>query len=166
MEKKTERTTTITVKVGEKDLSLKFKSPNKLIYKLVIDTMTNDTYEAMDILFDNLETTGKYKDDFATKILFFPELNNKFLDFIEYEPEFVEGGFNVKLGKKLLKVKYPDRDNFKELFNLNIKSTSEALLFVLENMVEGGELTLKEMFSLKDLPTIILFQKQVDFKKK
>ncbi len=159
----------LTVKTNEGNLTLSFKEADKFILNQVIDLINKDNYGALEMLFDYLVIDKSFnKEDFATKMIFYPELREKVLSFVTPEVnKNDDGSFEIRVNKKVLALKNPDKIQFKELFNKNIESPTYALEYVLDTLYDGYEkLTNSEYFGLIQLPTMILFQKQLDLKKK
>jgi len=153
---------------------LEFKYPNKLTYKNVLDKLKNDdTASSFEILFDDCLNQLDNNFEFEDKIGYFEELASKFLSFKEFSFDERDGLFIVVINNKELKFKKPDREQIKQLFNVNLKSSTESLNYIYSNLkVSGYEFNFYEIedivdfYSLHQLPSMFIYHKQLDLKKK
>jgi len=163
----------ITIFSGDK--ALEFRYPNKLIYKSVLDKLkADDTAAAFEILFDDCLNQLDNKFEFEDKVYYFEELANKFLGFKEMNLVAEDNKYNISVNGKEFIISKPDRNQVKELFNLNLKSSIDALNYVYRNLkISGYEFDLNnniedivDYYSMHQLASVLVFNKNLDLKKK
>jgi hypothetical protein len=162
---------TIKVQTPKGELSAKFKQPTKLIYKVALDLLDikNDKFSALESFFKSTVIGDEYKEDFEVQAIFFPELLTEFFKFDYFDVNRDGDMFIITINEKEIKVKSPNRDQFKKIFNTNMVSKVEAIDLVFEELVQDADnvnISLKEYLSLREFPTILLFNKELDLKKK
>lgn len=152
---------------------MNFKKPTTFDYTHAIIALNkNDYYGAFDFMFNALATDTKYKENDEIKALFFNEFYENYFKFIELEEFYSDenGLYKVTINKKTVKFKKPDRKVYKEIFNERIGNPIGALDIIFEKLLlpefADIDLTVMEYVSLKDIPTALLFNKQIELKKK
>lgn len=153
---------------------LEFKYPNKLTYKNVLDKLkSDDTASAFELLFDDCLNLLNNKFDFEDKVLYFEELANKFLSFNEISVEIEDNKYSITVNNKNLKLLKPDRNQIKELFNLNLKSNIESLNYIYNKLKTDGYTfdfnnieDIVDYYSMHQLASILIFNKNIEIKKK
>lgn len=153
------------------EYSAKFRQPNKDIYEKALQFIkVGNMYDAFEVFYNSLVIANKYVDDYEIKVLFFPEIITKYLTFLT--PDMLENTdtlFVLSINGKRIEIRKPDKKMFKEIFNKNMNNSLQALDYIFDNLVnepDSIELDLIEYVSLKDIPSVLLFNKQVELKKK
>lgn len=157
------------------EINCKFKSPSKLTYKVALEYLQKeDRYAAFETLFNStlIETDyeGDLKEDEYTKVLFFGDLATNYLDFsgIKVDIDKFEDRFEVTIGKKKFTLRYPSKEEYKEIFNRNVKNFMDAWEYIYSTLkTEGDEITdIKQFAAASNIPSVILYSKQMQLKKK
>jgi len=159
-----------TVKIKD----LVFKNPNLLVYSSVLSKInSNDIASAYEILFDSCINVLENIYEYDEKISYFSDLSEAFLKLKESTITKSENVYTIKVGDKEVLIKHPSRDEFKEIFNLNISSSVMAWQYIYTTLyVSGYKFNLDNFDDLQlfvscnQIPTIILYNKQLDLKKK
>lgn len=159
-----------TIKIEVGTYSASFRQPTKFEYSKVLELEKSNLYDAMELLYDSTVIADKYKNDFEIKTVFYSKLKVEFMSFIIPDITENESTFTVTLNDKIFNIKKATREQHKQLFNESITGSAiDAIDFIFENLVENSDdinLSLMEYISLKDIPRILVFNKQLDLKKK
>jgi len=153
---------------------LEFKYPNKLTYKNVLDKLKeDDTAGAFEILFDDCLNQLDNNFEFDDKIGYFTELSSNFLSFKEADIIYDNNIYTVSINSKEFKIRKPNREEIKHLFNLSIKSSVDALGYIYNNLkIEGYIFNMSDIndivdyYSLHQLSGVLIYNKSLDLKKK
>jgi len=145
-----------------------FKQPTMLVYKAFLEQKDSDKFKAFENFYNSLVIGTTYKDQPEVQIMFFTELNKRFLNFFDYDFEDTEVNFKVTINEKVFTIAYPNKEQFGKLFNANLEGTLEGLEYIMENLSNDKtiDLSIKEVLSLRSIPQLILFNKQLQLKKK
>lgn len=164
----TKEKNTIKLEVGQ--YSASFRQPTKFEYAKAIALEKSDLYDALELIYDSTVIAEKYKNDFSVKTVFFALLKKEFLNFVPFDFTENEYSFTVTINETKFNVRKPTRDQHKQLFNESIMgSVIDAIDYIFEYLVEDVDnvnLSLLEYVSLKDLPNLLVFNKQLELKKK
>lgn len=160
------------------EITCYFKKPNKLTYKLAMEYLqSEDRFSAFETIFNSTLHSTDYeggieaiKNDETLKTLFFGDLAEKYLNFsdITVDVEKTESNFIVKINNKSVTLRYPNKEEYKEIFNRNVKNYLDAWEYIYDNLkTEGNDINdLKLFAAASNVPSLIIYNKQISLKKK
>lgn len=162
------------ITINSNNKLLEFKYPNKLTYKKVLDKLKNDdTADAFEVLFDDCLNQLDNNFEFDDKIGYFNQLATTFLSFKEADIKYDDNIYTINVNNKEFTFRKPNREEIKQIFNISLKSNIDALAFIFDKLkLSGYEFNfdviedIVDYYSLHQLAGVLIYNKQLDLKKK